>query len=161
MDRHSSPLPPERVEQALSAGVCEELPEREVETLEALRGWIDDVIAYRRRRRSDADLPNVVLSETTGQAVLSTLPEDERTNVAIGDLLGTFSWQLIECGSGSCDCTDGRPETLHGPYLRRDYLDGAGHYTSEYVPRNDRRQRLVRQVVPKPSVADLEGTQSE
>jgi hypothetical protein len=161
MDRHTPPLPPDRVEQALSADVCEELPNREVETLEALREWIDDVIAYRRRRRSDVDLPSVVLSETTGQAVLSTLGANERTNEAIGDLLGSFSWQLIECGSESCDCADGRPETLHGPYLRRDYLDGSGHYASEYVPRNDRRQQLVRRVIPKPSVADLEGAHSE
>lgn len=161
MDRHTPPPLPERIEEALPADVADEIPKQEIGTLEAVREWIDDVIAYRRRRVSDTDLPNVVISETTGEAVLSTLAANERATVAIGDLLGSFSWQLIECGSENCECVDGRPETLHGPYLRRDYLDGSGHYTSEYVPQNDRRQQLVRQVIPKPPVADLDGTQSE
>ncbi|MDL5360600.1 hypothetical protein [Halalkalicoccus sp. NIPERK01] len=155
MDRPTRPAPPESVEEGFPAAVHEEILEGDVGTLEDLREWIDDLVAYKRRLLTDGDLSKVTVTRTTGEAVLANLSEEERANVEIGGLLGSFAWKLVACGNERCECASGRPTDLHGPFLQRHYLDGSGHRTTEYVPRGDRRQGFVTRVAPEPSASEL------
>lgn len=156
MGRPDQPPLPQKVIGDLPVDVQEELANQEIGTLEHCRQWIDELIAHKRQLLTEEELSTVAIAETTGEKVLTTLPVEDRSDVETKALLGRFVWHFITCDSDRCDCTSGRPGDLHGPYLRRQYIDGSGHRTTEYIPKSDRRQKLVQRLVPQPSPADIE-----
>lgn len=146
---------PTRVEQALSTDATETVVKQDIGVLDEYRKWLDEVLVYKRQLRTANGAPTVVVEGTTGEEVLTDLTSDERRSVESRGLLGSFDWQFVGCGNENCICSSGLPTDLHGPYLRRQYLDGSGHYTTEYIPWSDRRRKLVQRVVPEPSSAKL------
>ncbi len=161
MKQPIQPTLPKDVKAELPPGTEDAIVNQDIGTLEDYRKWIDALIAYKRHLLVEDDPPSVTVTETTGGEVLTTIADDERSDVETRDLLGTFAWQFLACGNERCVCTNGSPDDLHGPYLRRQYLDGSGHRMTEYVPENDRRQELVRRVAAKPAPGDLEESARE
>ena len=103
----TEPTPPESLPQYLVDG----LPKQDVETLEEVDEFIDELLEYRRQSVDVDDLPD------------ETEPIDDRNTGK-----GTLVKERVKCGA-DCTCNDGAG---HGPYLYRYYWED-GALTSEYV----------------------------
>ena len=101
------PTPPESLPKYLADG----LPKQDVETLEDVRDYVDELLEY-QRRPVDVD----------------ELPDDAESVDGDTGGKGTLVKERVKCGA-DCTCNDGRG---HGPYLYRYYREG-GSLTSEYV----------------------------
>lgn len=152
---NQQPSPPRQVTEALPTELIGTIAQQDIGTLEECREWIDSLIIYKRQLITDSERLAVVVEGTTGEEILTSVTENNRSGVETRKLMGSFDWQFIACSNESCSCTSGQPNDFHGPYLRRRYLDGSGHRMTEYIPQSDRRQELVRHIMPKPSASDI------
>lgn len=87
------PTPPDGLPKYLREGV----PRQDDEALRALRGWIDELLAYRR----DVPADDVVADD--GEEIRGVRESDE----------GTVVIKEVSCGKENCRCQRGE---LHGPY---------------------------------------------
>lgn len=102
-----APTAPESLPKYLADG----LPKQDVETLEDVRDYVDELLEYQRCPVDVDDLPD------------EADPVDDDT-----DGKGTLVKERVKCGA-DCTCNDGKG---HGPYLYR-YFRKGGSLTSEYV----------------------------
>jgi len=103
----ATPRPPDSLPKYLADG----LPKQDTETLEDIRGYVDELLEHRHRPVDVDELPD------------GADPVDEPP-----DGKGTIVKERVKCGA-DCTCNDGNK---HGPYLYR-YVRKDGKLTSEYI----------------------------
>jgi len=99
--------PPESLPKYLAEGV----PKQDIETLESLHKWVDEILEYRHQEIREDELPD--------EAEL--VREDDK---------GTIVEEKVKCGDESCACMSGGEK--HGPYRYRYYYE-RGELKSEYL----------------------------
>jgi hypothetical protein len=149
------PTPPNGAEEVLSKYLLESIPKQNEEALEILQEWINELVKYQQQPHSEKGSPEIEVGATTGTQVIANLSEAEKQRIDFSEVLGTYLWRFTQCSDDSCRCTSGRAADLHGPYLRRHYLDEFGHYALEHITASDSRYQLVQDVQPKPAVEDV------
>lgn len=107
----TDPADPPTAPASLPNYLADGLPKQDVETLEDVRDYVDELLEERRRPVDPDELPD------------DAEPVDEDP-----DGRGTLVQERVKCGA-DCTCNDGNG---HGPYLYRYYREG-GSLTSEYV----------------------------
>jgi hypothetical protein len=94
------------------------LPKQDIETLEAAREYIDELIEWQDRPVEPADLPD----------------DAEPVEDSDDSQQGTIVEQYRTCGDETCHCLTGGEK--HGPYKYRYWREDGG-LTSEYVGKAD------------------------
>lgn len=130
--------------------LCAEILDLDETTLGKLQEWICTSILTKQEPLTEEELTNISTEPMNGMEILANISMEEREEIDVSEMLGTFTWQFSQCSNEQCRCRSGRPADLHGPYLQRHYLDDSGHYASEYIPSVDIRHSIVEQVLPKP-----------
>lgn len=105
------PNPPNSLPKYLAEG----LPKQDIETLQDIREYVDELIDYRDQPVESDELPE------------TAEPVEDADNGK-----GTVVKEKVKCGDETCKCMSGNPADMHGPYLYRYYrTDGA--MKSEYL----------------------------
>lgn len=107
----TDPADPPTAPASLPNYLADGLPKQDVETLEDVRDYVDELLEHRRRPVGPEELPDDVE------------PVDEDPDGG-----GTLVKERVKCGA-DCTCNDGKH---HGPYIYR-YVRKNGKLTSEYV----------------------------
>lgn len=89
----TQPAPPDALPKYLAEGV----PKQDVETLRALKAWIDELLTYRR------EVARAELAAATGEEIEAVEESSD----------GTVVIKRVSCGKDNCKCQRGE---LHGPY---------------------------------------------
>lgn len=148
MSDQSTPPVPEEIPEHLRT----EISNLDAATLSKLQDWICTSPPSQQESPIEDEIVDFSEKTASGAQILATLTVDEKQEIDVSELLGTFTWQLVQCSKEQCQCTSGQAADLHGPYLQRLYIDDSGHYASEYISPDDVRQTLVQRTIPKPSV---------
>lgn len=111
MTENIAPTAPESAPKYLADGI----PKQDVEALEELRDYVDEMIEHKRRPVPEAEIPDdadVVEDADSGQQ-------------------GTVYIRHNQCGDDSCHCAD-PDDPGHGPYKYLAYRDGKGNVVTDY-----------------------------
>lgn len=110
MPEQITPIAPDSLPKYIAEGI----PKQDIDTLEDLREYVDEMIEHKRRPVSESEIPDEaapVEDDTSGKK-------------------GTIYIRKNTCGDETCHCANGGD--LHGPYKYRVFRDERGKVVHDY-----------------------------